>query len=115
MARIGWSLSQPLPATWLVRPVYPEQLDFHGDVIHIDLDHENVIRPTVWYDGNIMGHIVIPDQPGPDAGIMDWSRYLSELDKLPQDDEGVRVAIQGVRDMIAELEWLKPEGPENPR
>ena len=72
-------------------------------------------EPTVWYDANIMGHIVIPDQPGPDAGIMDWSHYLSELDKLPQDDEGVQVAIQGARDMIAELEWLKPEGPENPR
>ncbi len=72
-------------------------------------------EPTVWYDDNIMGHIVIPDQPGPDAGIMDWSRYLSELEKLPQDDNGVRVAIQGARDMIAELEWLKPEGPEKPR
>ncbi len=69
----------------------------------------------MWYDAHIMGHIVIPDQPGPDAGIMDWSRYLSELEKLPQDDEGVQVAIQGARDMIAELEWLKPEGPENPR
>ena len=56
----------------------------------------------MWYDANMMGHIVIPDQPGPDAGIMDWSRYLSELEKLPQDDEGVQVAIQGARDMIAE-------------
>jgi len=68
--------------------------------------------PTVWYDANIMAHIVIPDQPGPDACIMDWSRYLSELDKLPQYDEGVQLAIQGARDMIGELEWLKPEGPE---
>ncbi len=48
----------------------------------------------MWYDANIMGHIVFPDQPGPDAGIMDWSRYLSELEKLPQDDDGVRAAIQ---------------------
>ncbi len=72
-------------------------------------------EPTVWYDDNIMGHIVIPDQPGPDDGIMDWSRYLSELEKLPQDDGGVQIAIQGARDMIADLEWLKPEGPENPR
>ena len=62
-----------------------------------------------------MGHIVIPDQPGPDAAIMDWSRYLSELDKLLQDDEGVQIAIQGARDMIAELERLMSEGPENPR
>ncbi len=69
----------------------------------------------MWYDAKIMGQIVFPGQPGPDAGIMDWSRYLSELEKLPQDDEGVQVAIQGARDMIAELEWLKPEGLENPR
>jgi hypothetical protein len=60
-----------------------------------------------------MGQIVFPDQPDPDAGIMDWSRYLSELEKLPQDDDGVQVAIQGARDMIAELEGLKPEGPQN--
>ncbi len=45
---------------------------------------------------------------------MAWSRYLSELEKLPQDDEGVQVAIQGARDMIAELEWLEPEGPKKP-
>ena len=83
-------------------PVYKLSADFKA-------------APTVWYDANIMGHIVIPDQPGPDAGIMEWSRYLSELDKLPQDGEGVQVAIQGARDMIAELEWLKPEGPENSR
>ena len=69
----------------------------------------------MWYDANIMGHIVFPDQPDTDAGIMDWSRYLFKLEKLPQDDEGVQVAIQGARDMIAELEWLKPEGPRNTR
>ncbi len=50
----------------------------------------------------------------PDAGIMDWSRYLSELEKLPHDDEGVQPAIQGARDMIAELEWVEPEGPKKP-
>ena len=58
-----------------------------------------------------MAHTAIPDQPGPDAGIMAWARYLSELEKLPQDDEGVQAAIQGARDMIAELEWVEPEGP----
>ncbi len=68
----------------------------------------------VWYNVKIMAHTVIPDQPGPDAGIMAWSRYLSELEKLPQDDEGVQPAIQGARDMIAELEWLEPEGPKKP-
>ncbi len=57
-----------------------------------------------------MAHAAIPDQPGPDAGIMAWARYLSELEKLPQDDEGVQAAIQGARDMIAELEWVEPEG-----
>ncbi len=62
-----------------------------------------------------MVHIVFPDQPGTDAGIMDWSRYLSKLEKLPQDYEGVQVAIQAARDMIAELEWLKPEGTQNTR
>ncbi len=61
-----------------------------------------------------MAHTAIPDQPGPDAGIMAWARYLSELEKLPQDDEGVKAASQGARDMIAELEWLEPEGPEKP-
>ena len=61
-----------------------------------------------------MAHAAIPDQPGPDAGIMAWSRYLSELEKLPQDDKGVQAAIQGARDMIAELEWVEPEGPEKP-
>ncbi len=60
----------------------------------------------------IMGHAVIPDQPGPDAGIMAWSRHLSELEKLPQDDGAVQAAIQGARDMIAELEWVEPEGGE---
>ncbi len=68
----------------------------------------------VWYNVKVMAHTVIPDQPAPDAGIMAWSRYLSELDKLPQDDEGLQLAIQGARDMIAELEWLEPEGPKKP-
>ncbi len=45
---------------------------------------------------------------------MDWSRYLSKLEKLPHDDEGVQLAIQGARDMIAELEWLEPEGSKKP-
>ncbi len=45
---------------------------------------------------------------------MAWSRYLSELEKLPQDDEDVQTAIHGARDMIAELEWVEPEGPEKP-
>ncbi len=62
----------------------------------------------------MMAPTVIPDPPGPDAGIMDWSRYLSVLEKLPQDDEAVQVAIQRAGDMIAELEWLEPEGPEKP-
>ena len=61
-----------------------------------------------------MAHTVIPDRPGPDACIMAWSRYLSELEKLPQDDEGVQLAIQGARDMFAELECLEPEGPKKP-
>ena len=69
-----------------------------------------VKRRRMWYDLKIMAHTVIPDQPGPDAGIMAWSRYLSELEKLPQDDEAVQTAIQGARDMIAELEWVEPEG-----
>jgi hypothetical protein len=69
-------------------------------------------EPTVWYNLKIMAHAVIPDQPGPAAGIMAWARYLSELEKLPQDDEAVQTAIQGARDMIAELEWLEPEGGE---
>ena len=45
---------------------------------------------------------------------MDWSRYLSELEKLPQDDEAVQIAIRAARDMIAELDWVEPEGPEKP-
>ncbi len=57
----------------------------------------------------MMAHTVIPDPPGPDAGIMAWSRYLSEVEKLPQDDEGVQLAIHGARDMIAVLEWLYPD------
>ncbi len=73
-----------------------------------------VKRRRVWYNLKIMANTVIPDQPGPGAGIMDWSRYLSELEKLPQDDAGVQAAIQGARDMIAELEWVEPEGPGKP-
>ena len=61
-----------------------------------------------------MADTVIPDPPGAGSGIMDWSRYLSDLEKLPQDDEGVQAAIQRARDMITELEWLEPEGPEKP-
>ncbi len=68
----------------------------------------------MWYNAKIMGQIVIPDQPSPASGIMAWSRYLSELEKLPQDDEAVQTAIQGARDMIAELEWVEPEGPKKP-
>ncbi len=76
------------------------------------LGESEVKRRRVWYNVKVMAHTVIPDQPAPDTGIMAWSRYLSELEKLPQDDEGVRLAIQGARDMIAELEWLEPEGGE---
>ena len=68
----------------------------------------------VWYSVKTMADTVIPDSPGAGAGIMDWSRYLSDLEKLPQDDESVQIAIQGARDMIAELEWVEPEGPEEP-
>ncbi len=68
----------------------------------------------MWYNLKIMANTVIPEQPGPEAGIMAWSRYLSELEKLPQDDEAVQIAIRGARDMIAELEWVEPEGPEKP-
>ena len=98
-------------------PAFPLKVDGVKGLCPAGEKHaqENIAGANGVDDANIMGHIVIPDQPGPDAGIMDWSRYLSELDKLPQDDEGVQVAIQGARDMIAELEWLKPEGPENPR
>ncbi len=78
------------------------------------LGASEVKRRRVWYNIKVMAHTVIPDQPGPDTGIMAWSRYLSELEKLPQDDEGVQLAIQGARDMIAELEWLEPEGPKKP-
>jgi hypothetical protein len=73
-----------------------------------------LVTLPVWYNVKVMAHTVIPDQPAPDTGIMAWSRYLSELEKLPRDDEGVRLAIQGARDMIAELEWLEPEGPKKP-
>ena len=69
-----------------------------------------VKRRRMWYNLKIMTPTVIPDQPGPDAGVMAWSRHLSELEKLPQDDEAVQAAIQGARDMIAELEWVEPEG-----
>jgi len=75
--------------------------------------HSPALIP-VWYNVKIMAHTVIPDQPGPDAGIMAWARYLSELEKLPQDDEGVQFAIQGAMDIIAEPEWLEPEGPKKP-
>ncbi len=78
------------------------------------LAESGVKRRRVWYNLKIMANTVIPDQPGPGAGIMDWSRYLSELEKLPQDDAGVQAAIQGARDMIAELEWVEPEGPGKP-
>ena len=71
-----------------------------------------VKRRRMWYSLKIMADTVIPDQPGPDAGIMAWSRHVSELEKLPQDDEGVQAAIQAARDMIAELEWVEPEGGE---
>ena len=71
-----------------------------------------VKRRRVWYNLKIMAHTVIPEQPGPEAGIMAWSRYLSELEKLPQDDEAVQAAIQGARDMIAELEWVESEAGE---
>ena len=73
-----------------------------------------VKRRRVWYNLKIMVNTVIPEQPGPDAGIMAWSRYLSDLEKLPQHDAGVQIAIQGARDMIAELEWVEPEGPGKP-
>ena len=66
----------------------------------------------MWYSVKTMADTVIPDPPGAAAGIMDWSRHLSEVEKLPQDDAGVQAAIQAARDMIAELEWLEPEGPE---
>ncbi len=56
-----------------------------------------------------MADTVIPEQPGPEAGIMAWSRHLSELEKLPQDDADVQAAIQAARDMIADLEWVEPE------
>ena len=68
----------------------------------------------MWYSAKTMADIVIPDSPGAGAGIMDWSRYLSDLEKLPQEDEAVQIAIRGARDMIAELEWVEPEGPEKP-
>ncbi len=73
-----------------------------------------LVTLPVWYNVKVMAHTVIPDQPAPDTGIMAWSRYLSELEKLPQDDEGLQLAIQGARDMIAELEWLEPEGLKKP-
>ena len=68
----------------------------------------------MWYSVKTMADTAIPDPLGAGAGVMDWPRYLSELEKLPQDDEGVQAAIQRARDMIAELEWLEPEGPEKP-
>lgn len=60
----------------------------------------------MWYNAKIMGHIVIPAQPRPASGIMEWHRYLSELEKLPHDVESVQEAIQDACDMIAELERL---------
>ncbi len=47
VVRTGWSCSQPLLATWLVRPIYSKQRVFHGDVAHMDMDLENVIRQAL--------------------------------------------------------------------
>ena len=55
----------------------------------------------VWYSVKTMADTVIPDSPGAGAGIMDWSRYLSDLEKLPQDDESVQIAIQGARAVVS--------------
>jgi hypothetical protein len=47
------------------------------------------------------------EDPGPYEPLSVWREHLRELRKLPQDDEGVRIAKESAERRIAEIEEEK--------
>ncbi len=44
------------------------------------------------------------DSPSPFAPLPEWRRFLTRLERLPQDDDGVRFALESAQRRIAEFE-----------
>ncbi len=48
------------------------------------------------------------DTPSPFAPLPEWQLFLAGLERLPQDDEGIRFAIESARRRSAEFEGHLP-------
>lgn len=49
------------------------------------------------------------DSPSPFAPLAEWRRFLARLERLPQDDDGIRFALESARRKITELETKFPK------
>ena len=57
------------------------------------------------------------DTPSPFAPLPEWRRFLARLERLPQDDDGIRFALESAHRRIAEFETSPPPSKtqSNPR